>query len=798
MRSLFLTFLLLAMPLSEAAGAHLSRISQSSSAASMQVFAHFDTPPLFRERVSERRLDLIFQNSSSAEKLPTPEANEAIVKTLVVQDQNDIILSLFFRYTPQDYSITSDPSGLVIIDLIAGNKFTETYRDLNTRLGFLSPVSRSQETFVSPLTFVPYREDWRMFFAEYTSPSDLEPLPQPHIPPFPLTSLLFSDTAAELHSTLTTIAGLAVMDRFEALRQIQKQLNTVKNDEEQKYFALAHADILFRLGSVDAARTQFNIVAETYGNERAGSLARYATGLIEAHKENHHLAQARLSPLLDRLPASDPLRAYVNFALAESLLATGNIEKMGQLLESDNFPAALAPPLTLRRADLAFANGRFEEAFTTYEAFSGSDLLRAHRYSANGYCAILLMRQENDRAQRCYLDLAEQLNTAEEAAQSLYLAALAGQGKTSAHGTELQEQVLERYPHTQAALRAEIKLADSCVLSERNCQQPLSNLYRSIADRASDRSIAEEASFKEALIHHLENAPSTAVRLAQQMLRTFQSGNLGNHAMALIIQLLPAELQGLLEAQRDIEAIALAQQNRGLFEKGWLDGDLLFRLSLAYERLRMYPEALQLLLYVKNNSDTPISEEVHFATLRSAHALGAHYQVEDLAAEYSYRFPQGRHTLDVLFFRMSCKYGAGRINEALSLLPDPIPQRRDFRLLAAALDFHRNNFRQTADLLLPLYQPTQQPLPVDHLYMLAESLFELGETSQSYELFSHLVTTDEYRPIARHRLMLLSDAPKMYQATDQNSSTFPDLTDSDPWHRFAAQDRRFMELISNL
>ena len=93
---------------------------------------------------------------------------------------------------------------------------------------------------------------------------------------------------------------------------------------------------------------------------------------------------------------------------------------------------------------------------------------------------------------------------------------------------------------------------------------------------------------------------------------------------------------------------------------------------------------------------------------------------------------------------------------ALSLLPDPIPQRSDYRILAATLNFHQNNFSRTANLLVPLYRAEENVLSVDHLYMLAESLFELGESGESRELFSRLAETSRYRSTARHRLTLLS------------------------------------------
>ncbi|NNK56864.1 MAG: hypothetical protein HKP44_06090 [Desulfofustis sp.] len=796
MRSLILTLLFFIVSISEGSGAQLTRISTSESATSTQIYAHFDELPLYQERLSDRRLDLTLIDTRAMEFLVQPEPDDVIIKTLVVQQQEDTRLSIFFRYAPQGLSISSTSDSTLIIDLIPGNRFTGSFRELGSSLGLMVPVEQRQETLISPLAFTPYKNNWRSFFADFEDTPILTPDPAPLFPPFPLTSLLSSGEAP----ILPIIEELDKQNMFESLRRIQKQLKSINKEEERKYYAITHADILFRLGSVEAALTQYKLLADTYGYDDAGNLAVYAAALIEIGTHKFHLAQVRLTKLLDRLPARHLLIPLVRFAIAETHLATGQYEQMNQLLDLGDFPPSLHESVELRRADHAYGTGRFDEAFATYDKFYGSEVMAAKPLSINHYCSMIFNRQAYDKSRRCYLDLASMLNEFNTAGSAHYLATLAElKAEKLSVNPEIQfGTIIERFPGTEAALLAEMKQADICALRQDECAENASQWFRRIAGRAASRAVAESATFKEALVLFLEGQPSISIELLQKMLRTYQSGELQDQAQALLIQLIPSEIERLLDAGLDIEAIALAQQNRALFEKGWLDDALLFDIGLAFERLAMHPEALQLFLYLKNGSTGLYGEDLLFATIRTAHALGAHHLVEDLASEYTYRYPEGVHELDVLYFRLDCMYAVGQIDEALLLLPVPLPQRLDFRFLGATLNFQKRRYQSAADILLPVYQLQRKEFSSDTIYILAESLYELGEFTKSEELFVLLAETEKYRRTARHRIVLISGWHGKQHISELNRLFLAEKTDSDPWHRFAVQDSRYRQLISNL
>ena len=795
-----MTLLLVITPISEGTGAQLNRISGTETTSSIQIHTYFDELPVYRQRLTDRRFDLTLFNTTAGQGLQLPEPNDVITKTLVVQEQDETLLSFFFRYPPQNLSISTDRQDTLIIDLIPGNRFTANYRELHSNIGLVSQVSTKTETIANPLTFSLYAEDWQSFIEQFDKTFFLDPPPKLFFPSFPLTSLLPNEDFSPRVGSLRPLEELNQNNWFESLRIIQRNLKSINTEGERKYYAIAHADVLFRLGNIEAARNQFKLLGESYSTDDAGDLAVYAEALIEAQDHDYYTARTKLQKLLMRLNETHPLLPYVHFALAETALATKQYLQMEKLLEMQDVPASLKDIVQLRTADLYFATGEISEAFQIYDSFYGSSLMDGRPYSINGYCTILFNQQSYQESSACFQDLASLLIEDHKAAQAHFLAALS-KTRTDSFNDDyslLFTPIVRRYPDTSSALKAKLKLADSCYFQRLDCAENVENKYRSIADQAKAREITMEALFKEAIVYHLAGNNLTSIELLQQILRNFQSGDLRDQAQTLLLQLLPAELQRLLDEGQDVEAIALAQQNRSLFEKGWLADSLLYQIGLGFERLDMYPEALQLFLYLKKRQRYSDEETLHFSSIRASHALGDHFLVEDLASEYFIRYPEGKYLLDTLFYRIDCRYSVGKIDEALTILPERLPERNDFRFLAATLFFHKSDYARTADILFPSYESGSADLSDDLLYVLAESLYELGKFRQSAVLFNSLVSIDAYQQIARYRIVQLASYLDETSALRSPGTKAIDQAEPDRWHRFATQDLRYKSLISNL
>ena len=142
----------------------LNRMSRVDLDNEIQLFAYFDELPDFKHRLSNKRLDVILVGSDVSSDFSELVPDDTIVKMLVTQNEQDIILSFFFRFIPQDVKISGEEANTFVIDIIPGNRFTRTYQDLAHDLGNVFVINRSQPYPVNPLYQSPYRNNWSDFF----------------------------------------------------------------------------------------------------------------------------------------------------------------------------------------------------------------------------------------------------------------------------------------------------------------------------------------------------------------------------------------------------------------------------------------------------------------------------------------------------------------------------------------------------------------------------------------------------------------------------------------------------------
>jgi len=772
---------------------------------SIKLFAFFDELPLFNERLSGKRLDITLSNTTTTETLRLPEPDDTIIKTLLITDQNKTTLILFFRYVPQNINITASEADTLIIDLVPGNQFTRTYKELTEDLGRVSIIERDINTIVNPITFSIYSSNWKSFLEDYELVPQITPSLSFYFPSFPLIALLDTADNPRVKGVNAIINRLSRENWFDALTQIQKQMTIMPapDQETRTYLALVHADILFRIGNVEAASEQFELLKETFINEDAGDLAHYALTLIDAQNNDLYKAYIELTRLDSSIVQDHPLSPHLKLSLAETALTTGHYQKAEKNLD-DNIsvlPPAINRLKQLRKADLFYTTKRFSEALDIYDNYAEETGFGRQRYSVNGYCSILYGEKRFNESLKCYQNLATILDDETQTATAYYLAALSqlkqDEQDDKSLTTTLFEEIINRYPDTQAALTAALKLNDLCYLNQPECLEKSIQNYRRLADVSKDRYISEEASFKEALVFHLSGDNFKSVDLLMSMLRRFQSGTLRVQAETLLIQILPGVIDDLLIDGNYIQAIALAQQNRILFENKWIDSSLLFELGLAFERLRLNREALLLFLYLRGINEPGTEEDISLALTRIAHANGDHYLVEEFSSDYFYNFPNGRYYLDVLFYRIDSLYASGLSKQAFELMPVPIPEQNKFSLLDEELYFHNDNHQQVVDLLLPRYR-YEAALSEDNLYILAESLFKSGRIDESATIFNKLVNSDKFKEVSLYRLAQTSQQTSEFQKQLSLIKEIGDTTKDEQWQKFAGQELRFNQLILNL
>ncbi len=776
----------------------LNRISASAAGSSVKVFAFFDKLPIFNERVSQKRLDITLSGTVTTETLRLPEPDDTIVKTLLLTDQDKTILSFFFRYVPQDIKVAASEANTLIIEVVPGNRFTQTFKELSADLGGVSVVASDAETKANPLTFSAYAADWTVFFRDFEITSQIKPTPSFYFPDFPLVALSGPADFPQVSIAPELQNSLSQKNWFDALRQIQNLIKDEADARNRIYLALIHADILFRIGSVKAAYAQFQMLSETFADDNAGNLARYALALIDAQSGNFYKAYIELDKLNAAIELSSSLSPHLRLSLAETALATENYQQAAQLLtDSVTFPASLAELKQFRQADLLFATSRLPEAFRIYQGLMQDLETISQPLSLNAYCSILYRDERFADSARCYRSLAAILESEEQKASALFLEALSRlKGTPTAPVETALLEIIERFPGSEAANKSELKLADLCFLNQQDCTVKALQTYDRLAELSRFRRISEEAAFKQALVLHLSAADEKSVEHLMRLLRNSRTGEVRNQAETLLIQILPGVIEGHLLNGDDIKAISLAQQNRVLFQNRWIVASLLFKLGLAFERLGLNEEALRLFLYLRSLDEAEAKEEIYLALSRTAHAIGNHYLVEEFSSDYFYLYPDGRFYQDILFYRIDSMYAEGLVDQASDLLPQPLPDRDDYKVLAASIHFHNNDYRQAIDLLQTAAE-ADAVLNENRLYIIAESLFRSGKLSESESFYRKLVVSDTFKAFALYRL-----AQAAMTAQDRREQTLIEEIEADSedplWQRFASLELRLNQLTSNL
>lgn len=782
----------------------VDRVSRIDLDNEIQIFLFFDHLPDFEKQISNKRLDISLSETAISDDITIPSADENIVKTLFKSDKNESTLSFFFRYIPQDIHVSAEEAHTLVIDIVPGNRFTGAYKNITDELGTVFIVNKNTPYPVNPINQSPYTDNWQTFFTSYRSRVALHALEPPlsvYIPPFPWIQLIENYIDDKHNYPEQLIDTLEEEDWLTALTLIQDALKNSPQEERKKYLAFLHAEILFRLGNVNGAANQLKLLTRTYKNESIGIVAHYLSFLIEARKGAYHLAHTGLRQIAETLTENHPIISHVHLALLETGLALRKAESISDLVANFNGGTDdIAQRFSIRTADALWIREEYEQALQHYTELDTEPDLYQLPFSLHGYCSTLFQNRLYDRSSECFQKLADTLMIDDQKAAALYLAATVyPEQSTNDSVNQIFNQIIIKHPHTEAASRVEMLRADKCIYENSTCMGDAAAIYSQLSNSVKNRDISSEALFKKALTYHLNGNDPASVDDLMILLRNFQSGEIRRHASALLIQLLPVIIGDLLETGDDIEAIATAQQNRLFFDNRWIDLSVLYNLTPALERLGLYREAIALLLFLSKEYDQADHQEIYLTLTSLAYLQGDIHLVEDFSSHYFHNFPNGRYYNDILFYRVNATYSSGRIDQAEDLLPNPLPGYGDFRFLSASINFQHDNFYKSADLLLQMHTGL---LPDDQLFILAESLYELGRVDEAEKYFYLLEDIPDFKDMALYRIAQIEQG-RSDSATDSAIGIYQlrklaESGSNTPWQRFAAQQLRYIRLMEML
>jgi len=784
------------------AGPVLNKMSKYEDNDSIRIFMAFNELPRFEKKVHSKRLDIVLKDTEILQDVALFEEDDKIVKILTEQKEDLAIVSLFFRYIPQKVEVSVNAEDSLVIDLLLGNRFTRSYQDLSTRLQGVTLIERKTEDFSNPLIVSKFAHDWKTFFSDYETVVSITAPVEIYIPLFPIIRLL--PPAEDKNTELITQEGLllAEKEKWQDLTALLKELLATTGDvEERKLLALTYGEALLRFGNYEGAYKQLYLLSTTYEKEQVGIFASYLLGLLMATNDDPYSANFLLRNLQNKIRTDHPLASYHALSLAETSLATGQLENMKLTLDRDDiaYPDEIAYLRELRQADMYYAEDKSIKAYVAYQLALKNVAVEKYPYSLNGLCSTLYDQKLFQDSAVCYEKLGEMVPDRDQLAMIYFRENMA-----RLHSSEDTDQLIsnfgrieDTFPGTEGAFRAALKKNDLRYLSNPKWSKTAIRYYNALGEKSNYRRVSEESFFKEALLHYFSGDTQKSIELTMSLLRNFRSGPIRENAQALLIQILPDELQRLLDEDMYMDALTLARQNRQLFINNWIDSNLLAGLGYSYQQLGIYDEALRIYLYLTEAANTEKKENYFLPLTEIAYQKGDYNLVEEFASQYGFYYPNGQHRDTILLRRIKALYANDQIDKAISLLPESLPDMEEFKLLASLLYFHQNRYEDVVNTLMKLSQQNK-PLPDKHTFILAESLYQVGRTDESEDFFAKSTAREQFQDVSLYRLAEISKQRGNNSEALKKINQISTKTTNDLWKRYADKELQYNQITSSL
>ncbi len=757
----------------------------------------FDLTPAYTVRQSGKRIDLILKKTIVGDSALHFSPNGDIVKFLPLVDTDQASLSFFLRYQPRQAKISAGKDNSLILDIGLGESrpHTDIVSDLQR-----PPSNGKTSPAGNPLTLSPYAHDWRLFFHRYESRVTIKVPVQFTLPPFPLIKLLPPEMEKNLHLIPTQLNELASTGQWNAMEpQVEALLSRETDIEKKKKLALTYGEVLVRAGNFSGAYKQLYLLEHSYPKQPLHLFSGFLLARLQAEFEDPNLADYSLKELAPSLQNDSPLAPYFLLLQIETALATHQMSRMKSLLDRDDipYPADLEKIKELRQADYWYTDGNQIKAYVRYKLLNDPNLIDDHYYSLNSYCDTLYQQKHFQEAAKCYQKLANHVTDKGQLGMVDYRKAMSELHFKSDYDMMTDFSTLaDAFPDSDAGYKAAIKRNDIRFLTKKNWEAETSRSYATIAAKAVNRETSEEAAFKEALVYKLIGKNEKSIDLLMRFLRDYRSGDLIETAQALLLDLLPGELQRLIQEKKYVEALVLAKKNDMFFRKKWLDIKLLADIALAYQNLGLFSEAKDTYLYLMDIEGEKAEKRYYLPLIQALYHQGEYGSVETYATSYEHTFPDGEDAGQILLLHLQALKNENKIDQAISLLPSPLPDSHDLRRLAASIYFQHNDFEDVIRTLTPL-ESKDQSLPAFTRFILAESLYKQKAYDKAAEIYSTLQDTDPFQDQA---LFELADIALKKGQKEKAVKLLQKIVDKgkDPlWKNLAQKELEYEKIINS-
>jgi len=773
----------------------LLRLRRTSTNNSVQLYFIFDDLPKYKKIVKGKRIDLLLDTVLKNTEPIEFQTDDKVVKFLTQTRDTTTLISFFMRYDPQQVEVSTPQPDTLVVDILLGNQFTKTYPELTSKLEGLTVVNEKTTDFGNPLVSNPYAGNWKLFFSKYEPEIHTEASVAFTLPPFPVISLISDNSNIDIIPE--EIFPLLTERLWEDMIPIIfSAINQYEALEVKKLLALTYGEILLRSGRYADSYKQLYLLKSNYPDETIGTAASYLLALLRAEFEDPYVADYELRNLEDFIDTRFPLSPFMLLSQVETSLATHQYKRTIQLLERDDiaYPPGLEEKKRLRLADYWFSTRNYVKSYVGYTLLLPIGIIYDQPYSLNGYCETLYQQKKFARASECYQSLTTIVKEKSQLSTIALKKAMAELRFKSSRDMYVSFSTIEdTYPGTVAAFRAAIKKTDIRYLSQPSWRKTSVKYYKALAEKATDRRIAEEAAIKEAIAYSELGEHFTSINLLMDFLRDYRKSDLTTTAQALLIEILPGELKRLLESEEYVPALVLAKKNRQLFQNNWVDLNLLAMLARAYLELSIFDEAKKLYLYLLKASGKEAKEDYYLPLISIFFNQKEYNLIEDYGAEYNYNFPDGSDKKDIFLYRLKALILTERIDRAKKLLLELSFGSPPISKEAAGMFFRENNYAKTKEYLYSMWTGNEE-LTADLQFYLAESLYQLGNVDEAYTLFSTLKSNQKFYEQARYRLASIE---QNRGNQDKALKLFEEIVEKgkDPlWIKLAARELEFFSL----
>ena len=779
----------------------LKEIARTDDRESTQIYLSFDSLPYFTVAVREKRIDITLEKTRPTSSLKYFDTDARIVKVLPIIDDNRMVISMFFRHRPEKYQTEQLAGEKLLIDIQAGNAPLPAISLVNRQLSDIKAPAEPQPEGSNPLHSSRYAADWNRFFTDYESKLSYSPPLRYTLPPFPIIDLLPSAGTTSPDALPQEIKELGRLNAWKEMQPMLLGLLKAERDpERQKLLALSLGDALLHGNSIEDAAKQLEHMIKTFPDDPVGIYAKFLLLLLHAGTRQDFSVDPGLQEVREALGPASPLEPYFVLLEIESAISAGWYDKARKLLERQDvaYPESLQNIVEMRRADVFAGLGLPLKAYAAFKLLKNPAIVATCPHSLKAQCETLYFHRKYKEAGECYTALIPMVEEKESAGMISFRKAMA-ERHLDPQRSQLDQLSLieEAFPHTEAAFRAAMKKTDLRYLADKTWGEDAIPAYRGLAERTETRHLVAEARFKEALVNHLMGRNDEALQLLMQFLREFRSGELRPTAQALLIQILPEEIDRLVKSDRFPEALVLAKQNKEVFQKKWIDIGILGDIAYSYGQIGLYEHAKDVYLYIMDIVSTAERERYYLPLIETVSAQGDSGLAANLAERYLNTYPAGTDRSTILRLHLEALTLEGKYSEAQALLPEPLPEDGSLGTIAATLAFHQQDYPKTLELIASLDAKKRHSSP-ELRFMEAESLFRTGKSDDAGAIFLTLQDDDLHFEQVLYRLAQIAQADGKTEEALKFYRQIVEKGKNGLWQRFAAKELEYLESTERL